>query len=197
MSIGTPSPARACRCCGSLLEHPFLDLGTSPPSQSHVRPDQLDAPEVFFPLRVFVCSSCFLVQLPEPLSLENQEQAAGAKLCQKLKRPLNIAELTKERVRRAITAVEADSTPTLQTGDRPGTTNGFRVFKLDRSCFESWDANTAKDGESLQTQIFKHVEHMREGRSESDLLYEILLKSGFPLTTVSYTHLTLPTNREV
>jgi len=65
MSIGTPSPARACRCCGSLLEHPFLDLGTSPPSQSHVGPDQLDAPEVFFPLRVFVCASCFLVQLPE------------------------------------------------------------------------------------------------------------------------------------
>lgn len=56
---------RACRFCGAALEHVFCDLGTSPPSNSYLREDQLDAPETFFPLLAYVCSSCFLVQLPQ------------------------------------------------------------------------------------------------------------------------------------
>jgi SAM-dependent methyltransferase len=57
-----------CRFCATPLEHSFVDLGTAPPCQRHVRPDELDRPELFHPLHVRVCRRCFLVQLPEVLS---------------------------------------------------------------------------------------------------------------------------------
>ena len=51
-----------CRHCNSLIENEFADLGTSPPSNSYLREDQLHKPELFYPLRVKVCKSCWLVQ---------------------------------------------------------------------------------------------------------------------------------------
>lgn len=64
---------------------------------------------------------------------------------------------------------------------------GFRVRRLYSISRISrmWDATAPKDGNALEEQMFSHVEHIRDGRSESDLLYELLLKSGFPLTTPS------------
>jgi len=50
------------------LEHTFVDLGTSPPCQSQVAPHELGQAETFYPLHVYVCGQCFLVQLPEVLS---------------------------------------------------------------------------------------------------------------------------------
>ncbi len=60
---------------------------------------------------------------------------------------------------------------------------GFRVFKLAESNFKAWDASAPKDTKSLAKQLELHIEHIREGRTSEDILYEILLKSGFPLTT--------------
>ena len=60
---------------------------------------------------------------------------------------------------------------------------GFRVFKLAESNFKSWNAEAPKDAEGLAKQLDLHVNHIREGRAAADLLYEILLKSGFPLAT--------------
>ena len=60
---------------------------------------------------------------------------------------------------------------------------GFRVFKLMESNFKPWNADAPKDVEGLATQLDLHVDHVREGRTGDDLLHEILLKSGFPLTT--------------
>ncbi len=57
--------ARTCRFCGQVLQDVFCDLGTSPPSNSYLRKDQLDGAETFFPLLAYVCSRCFLVQLPQ------------------------------------------------------------------------------------------------------------------------------------
>jgi SAM-dependent methyltransferase len=51
-----------CRHCGAPLQHPFLDLGASPPSNAYLTAAQLQAPETWFPLRVMVCDSCWLVQ---------------------------------------------------------------------------------------------------------------------------------------
>ncbi len=59
-----------CRLCGTPLRHVALDLGMSPLCQTRVLPEQLDAREEFFPLRVRVCESCFLVQLAESVSPE-------------------------------------------------------------------------------------------------------------------------------
>ena len=51
-----------CRHCHAPLSLPFIDLGTAPPSNAYVAQDQLAAPEKWFPLRVFTCANCWLVQ---------------------------------------------------------------------------------------------------------------------------------------
>lgn len=54
-----------CRFCGIELRNVFIDLGASPPSNSFLTRDQLNSPEVYYPLKVYVCHSCFLVQIDE------------------------------------------------------------------------------------------------------------------------------------
>jgi 2-polyprenyl-3-methyl-5-hydroxy-6-metoxy-1,4-benzoquinol methylase len=54
-----------CRFCLTALHHTFCDLGMSPLSNALVPEAQLKAPEVYYPLHVFVCGQCWLVQLPE------------------------------------------------------------------------------------------------------------------------------------
>jgi hypothetical protein len=54
-----------CRFCGTKLEHVFIDLVNSPASNSFLTKEQLNEPEVFYPLKVFTCHSCFLVQVDE------------------------------------------------------------------------------------------------------------------------------------
>ena len=53
-----------CRHCGSPLKHQVIDLGHQPPSNSYLSSEQLSKPERTFPLQVFVCDQCWLVQLP-------------------------------------------------------------------------------------------------------------------------------------
>src|SRR5437868_5758523 len=54
-----------CRLCHHHLSHEFIDLVNAPPSNSFLKSAQLNEPEVFFPLKLFVCESCFLVQIDE------------------------------------------------------------------------------------------------------------------------------------
>jgi peptide methionine sulfoxide reductase MsrB len=51
-----------CRHCGSHLEHTFLDLGFAPPSNAYLNQADLTKPEKYYPLKVKVCSHCWLVQ---------------------------------------------------------------------------------------------------------------------------------------
>ncbi len=51
-----------CRHCQKLLEHKFLDLGFAPPSNAYLVSADLNRPETYFPLRLFVCQYCWLVQ---------------------------------------------------------------------------------------------------------------------------------------
>jgi hypothetical protein len=54
-----------CRFCSTTLKHEFINLENAPASNSFLTNEQLNEPEVFYPLRVFVCSKCFLVQVDE------------------------------------------------------------------------------------------------------------------------------------
>ena len=51
-----------CRHCGELLETTFIDLGFAPPSNAYLSKGDLDLPEINFPLKIYVCSNCWLVQ---------------------------------------------------------------------------------------------------------------------------------------
>jgi SAM-dependent methyltransferase len=55
----------ACRSCGIGLEHTFLDLGMSPLANSYIKPEQTNRMEPFYPLHVYVCEKCLLVQLEQ------------------------------------------------------------------------------------------------------------------------------------
>ena len=65
-SVSAPS----CRFCSEPLRHTFVDLGTSPLCQRHVTPARFNHAEAFYPLHVYVCDQCFLVQLPEYVARE-------------------------------------------------------------------------------------------------------------------------------
>ena len=109
-----------------------------------------------------------LVQLPEPTDREDYP---------------TIADITKERVRRVIAKLSDEDAGKLDLDGGTAPDRGFRVFKLAESNFKPWNAQVAHDAQALEEQLDMHVDHVREGRSNEDLLYEILLKSGFPLTT--------------
>ena len=54
-----------CRFCDSNLTHEFINLVNAPPSNSFLTEEQLNEPEIFYPLKLFVCDKCFLVQIDE------------------------------------------------------------------------------------------------------------------------------------
>ena len=112
-----------------------------------------------------------LVQLPEMLDPHNKEQRLPAKLCDQLGKPRNIAELTKERLRRAAKKVQRENS--LFAGDL-----GFRVFKLASSNIQAWDPNRDDLPKTLQ----ESIEHLKTDRSEQDIFFEVLLKEGLDLT---------------
>lgn len=60
-----------CRFCASALKHTVIDLGMSPLCESYLSTDQLNQMEPFYPLHVYVCDRCFLVQLEEYVIPEN------------------------------------------------------------------------------------------------------------------------------
>lgn len=69
----TPAVTNAprCRFCGHALKQTVIDLGMSPLCESYIPPEKLNCMEPFYPLHVYVCSNCFLVQLEEYVSAKD------------------------------------------------------------------------------------------------------------------------------
>jgi adenine-specific DNA-methyltransferase len=108
--------------------------------------------------------------LPEPLDPADKDQKIASDFCDSIGKPRNIAELTKERLRRALAKNKANNP--MFVGDV-----GFRVFKLDASNIRAWNPNPA----DLNQTLFSHQDHLQDGRTEIDVLYELLLKRGLDL----------------
>lgn len=103
-----------------------------------------------------------LVQLPEPTDEKSQARKAGF---------ANISDIAKERIRRAGEKLREENSE--YEGDF-----GFKVFKLDSSNIRAWNP----DASDLEQTLLDHADHLVEGRSEQDVLYELLLKRGVDLT---------------
>ncbi|MEZ0497991.1 site-specific DNA-methyltransferase [Sphingomonas sp. IW22] len=112
-----------------------------------------------------------LVQLPETLRPTDPDQKVAAAMCKKLDKPLNIAELTKERLRRAGAKIRKEH-PDAKVD------TGFRVYKLATSNLKPWQP----DADDLEASILDAVDNVLPGRTEEDLLVELLLKTGINLT---------------
>ena len=111
-----------------------------------------------------------MVQLPEVCDKKSEAFKAGYP---------NICEIGKERIRRAGKKI----IETLD-GDKPSVDVGFKVFKLDTSNMKIWDDTPIEDGdlETLFDRIDGHIDGLKPDRSDEDLIFEILLKMGYPLT---------------
>jgi adenine-specific DNA-methyltransferase len=127
--------------------------------------------------RKFIC-----VQLPEPV---NDTTSTGKNAIQL---GMNTgADVGKERIRRVITKInseqkESTKQHTLSNDAEAPQDLGFRVFKLSKSNFKVWDGKLPANGK-VEQQIELFIDHIDPHSSEEEILYEILLKSGFPLTT--------------
>lgn len=114
-----------------------------------------------------------LVQLPEKIDEKSEAFKAGYE---------NIAEIGKERIRRVIKKIIAEKQSKL---DVDGTDNkqdlGLKVFKLQQSNFKVWHSDV-KTQEELHTQLTLHTDPVDENAKIENILYELLLKSGVPLT---------------
>jgi adenine-specific DNA-methyltransferase len=105
-----------------------------------------------------------LVQLPEPTGLDDFRY---------------VTDITKERLRRVIALKKKDK----QATGSKSKGAGFRLFKLADSNFRPWRGKSDEQ-DSIGDQLELHVNHIKKGRSDEDILYELLLKSGFPLSAL-------------
>jgi adenine-specific DNA-methyltransferase len=116
-----------------------------------------------------------VVQLPEHVDPTSNAAKAGFS---------TIAEIGKERIRRVLAKIRAESEGRLDLDRRSVADLGFRVFKLDRSNFKVWSADSVSESEEALThQLELHVDNRSESSTSEDVVYEILLKAGFSLAT--------------
>ena len=159
----TPKPTRLLRRMLEIATRPddlVLDFFAGSGTTGHA---VLDANEDDRGERRFV-----LVQLPEATGREDYP---------------TIADIAKERVRRVIKKLNAEDSGKLDLDSSEKPDRGFRVYKLAESNFNPWNAEVPHETPALEKQLELHIDHIRPGLTAEDLLYEILLKSGYPLTT--------------
>lgn len=122
-----------------------------------------------------------MVQLPEVCDEKSEAFKAGYK---------NICEIGKERIRRAGSKILEEAkqkSNQLKLGEEPKPLPdvGFKVFKLDSSNLKIWD-DSLIDNEDIATlfdRIDGHLDGLKPDRSNDELVFEILLKMGYPLTS--------------
>lgn len=127
--------------------------------------------------RKYIC-----VQLPEPTPEDSEARKAGFE---------TIPEIAKERIRRAgkkILEEQKVKNEGLFAEEVPKLDIGFKVFKLDRSNVKDWDVEfeglSEKQAEvQLKAEFSKAMEILKDGRTELDLLYEVMLKLGLELSS--------------
>lgn len=106
-----------------------------------------------------------MVQLPEMIDEKNEAYKAGYK---------TICDIGEERIRRAGALIEKEAEEKKQ--NVPDT--GFKVFRLDSSNIKRWNP----DKKDLAQSLWDYVDNFVEGRTEEDVVYEIMLKTGIDLS---------------
>lgn len=135
-----------------------------------------------------------LIQLPE--NLDKNYAAASGNTKKQLKVPIDfldsigrphfISEIGKERIRRAGAKLleEQSSQVSFDENPAPPLDVGFKVFKLDTSNLKTWDSTPIGEEqlELLFTRMNSMIDRVKEDRTDLDMVYEIMLKLGVPLT---------------
>ena len=117
-----------------------------------------------------------MVQLPEVCDEKSEAYKAGYK---------NICEIGKERIRRAGKKLtETDGQIKLGEEAKQPLDVGFKVYKLDTSNLKTWDAAPIEDDDlfTLYNRMNGMIHRVKPDRTDLDMVYEIMLKLGVPLT---------------
>ena len=112
--------------------------------------------------RRFIC-----VQLPERFESNKKETKDSYAFCKENNIDDNVASLARERIRRSIAKIESEGREDL----------GFKAFRLSSSNIQAWNPDLA----DLEKSLLSNQEHLIDGRSAHDVLYELLLKRGLDL----------------
>lgn len=113
-----------------------------------------------------------LIQLPELIEADSRPFNAGYK---------NIAEISKERIRRAIKKIEKEKAEKPDMFDNSKQDLGFKVFKLTPSNFKIWRSGDVNE-ENLMQQLEAFTNPVHANSTELNTLYELILKAGYLLT---------------
>lgn len=115
-----------------------------------------------------------MVQLPEPTEDDSETRRNGFN---------SIADIGKERLRRTLKDIASTGDDDLLSGQKKSDLDlGFKVLKLQVSNFKTWNGDPEAFDETGK-QLEMHIDHVDEAASAEDILYELLLKAGFELTT--------------
>ena len=122
------------------------------------------------------------IQLPEVIQDSDKIKYYNTKDLKWLK---TVADIGKERIRRAVKKIkEENKQQSLFNQGKNNLDLGFKVFKLDKSNFKIWNERVPKNKDSSR-QIKMYLEELIDKKStDEDLLYEILIKTGYTLTTL-------------
>jgi adenine-specific DNA-methyltransferase len=112
------------------------------------------------------------VQLPEPTDEKSEAYKAGYK---------KISDIARERINRAGEKIKTDFADKLAERDAPLDV-GYRTFKLSDTNFTKWQSAATGDLGELQARFDLMRESSNDNASEADLLVEVMLKLGLPLT---------------
>ncbi len=118
-----------------------------------------------------------MVQLPEPTDEKSEAFKAGYK---------KISDIARERINRAGEKIKADFADKLAERETPLDV-GYRTYKLADTNFTKWQSAPTGDLTELQARLDLMRESSNDNASEEDLLVEVLLKMGLPLTTRTQT----------
>lgn len=118
-----------------------------------------------------------MVQLPEVLDANNSTSKEEKQIiqnaidfCNENNLPTNIAEISKERIRRAGAKIKAEN-------PEKKIDTGFKVFKLSDSNFKAWQID-----DDISKQLEMYIDPLKDNANEMDIVYELLLKMGLKLT---------------
>ena len=134
--------------------------GTNPLGQAVIQLNQIESTN-----RSFIC-----VQLTEPIDPESEAGKAGYS---------SIADIGRERIRRVIEKLKSGSDASATSPSNLG----FKSFQLTPSNFKQWRGDVIEGEKTLAEQIELFVKSEKDGADTENILYELLLKFGQPLTT--------------
>jgi len=121
----------------------------------------------------FIC-----VQIPEPTQQDSEALSLGFK---------TIADICSARLKKSLLHYSKENGGNDQNSlfntDNLKQDFGLKAFRLSKSNFKIWDSALEKEPEVIQAKLFEHIQHISPEAEQEAILYELLLKSGFELTT--------------